>query len=51
ESTKHYTMKRFVEGSTTILCATEAAGMGMDIQNIDHVVQFMAPLSLSILVQ
>ncbi|GBE83952.1 hypothetical protein SCP_0510110 [Sparassis crispa] len=44
-------MKEFREGKINILCATEAAGMGMDIQDIIISVQYMLPSSLSVWLQ
>lgn len=40
-------MNEFRSGAIDILCATEAAGMGLDISDIKCVVGFMAPKSLS----
>ncbi|KAI0756507.1 P-loop containing nucleoside triphosphate hydrolase protein, partial [Daedaleopsis nitida] len=44
-------MREFREGKVNILCATEAAGMGMDISDIQLVVQFLAASSLSVWMQ
>ncbi|KAI0710336.1 P-loop containing nucleoside triphosphate hydrolase protein [Cerioporus squamosus] len=44
-------MQRFRDGQINILCATEAAGMGMDIPDIDMSLQFMAASSLSVWIQ
>ncbi|KAI0744930.1 P-loop containing nucleoside triphosphate hydrolase protein [Earliella scabrosa] len=44
-------MCKFREGEVNILCATEAAGMGMDIPDIDISVQFLAASSLSVWMQ
>ncbi|KAF7291219.1 p-loop containing nucleoside triphosphate hydrolase protein [Mycena indigotica] len=48
---KKDTMSHFRSGEVKILLATEAAGMGCDIPNIELVVQFMVPRSLSIWLQ
>ncbi|KAI1781915.1 P-loop containing nucleoside triphosphate hydrolase protein [Ganoderma leucocontextum] len=40
-------MEAFVSGEVRILVATEAAGMGADIPDIEHVIQFGAPPSLT----
>ncbi|KAI0283766.1 P-loop containing nucleoside triphosphate hydrolase protein [Russula brevipes] len=48
---KTIVMNEFRSGVIDILCATEAAGMGLDIQDISCVVGFMAPKSLSSWVQ
>ncbi|KAI0715510.1 P-loop containing nucleoside triphosphate hydrolase protein [Cerioporus squamosus] len=45
------TMREFRDGTVNILCATEAAGMGMDIQDIELGVQFLAASSLSVWTQ
>ncbi|KAI9061339.1 P-loop containing nucleoside triphosphate hydrolase protein [Trametes sanguinea] len=44
-------VQQFRSGFVNILCATEAAGMGMDISDIDIVVQFLMPSSLSVWTQ
>ncbi|KAF9350456.1 ATP-dependent DNA helicase Q4 [Mortierella sp. AD094] len=44
-------MKQFMEGEILPLLSTEAAGMGCDISDIIHVVQFGAPKTISRLVQ
>ncbi|KAI0717718.1 P-loop containing nucleoside triphosphate hydrolase protein [Cerioporus squamosus] len=44
-------MGRFRDGRINILCATEAAGMGMDIPDIAVSVQFLAASSLSVWTQ
>ncbi|KAH9965470.1 P-loop containing nucleoside triphosphate hydrolase protein [Russula dissimulans] len=44
-------LTEFCQGIVNILCATEAAGMGMDIPDIERVVQFAVPTSLSVLNQ
>ena len=41
----------FREGGTTVLCATKAFGLGMDIPNVHVVVHFRAPGSLEDYVQ
>ncbi|KAI0640947.1 P-loop containing nucleoside triphosphate hydrolase protein [Trametes meyenii] len=43
--------RQFREGTVNILCATEAAGMGMDIPDIDVVVQFLVSSTLSVWMQ
>ncbi|KAF8240042.1 P-loop containing nucleoside triphosphate hydrolase protein, partial [Tricholoma matsutake] len=48
---KHKVMKEFKAGKVDILCATEIAGMGMDIPNVSCVIQFMVPPSLSVWTQ
>ncbi|THG96112.1 hypothetical protein EW026_g5664 [Hermanssonia centrifuga] len=44
-------MRRFRNGDIKILCATEVAGMGLDIPDIDRVVQYMLPKTLNEWVQ
>ncbi|KAF8222271.1 P-loop containing nucleoside triphosphate hydrolase protein, partial [Tricholoma matsutake] len=44
-------MNKFWDGTLDILCATEIAGMGMDIQDVSHVIQFMVPPLLSVWMQ
>ncbi|KAH9953948.1 hypothetical protein BC827DRAFT_1144959, partial [Russula dissimulans] len=44
-------LTEFCQGIINILCATEAVGMGMDIPDIEHVVQFAVLTSLSVLNQ
>ncbi|KAI0311096.1 hypothetical protein OF83DRAFT_1023694, partial [Amylostereum chailletii] len=44
-------LAHFVRGDVDLLFATEVAGMGCDISNLECVVQFMAPGSLSIWLQ
>ncbi|KAI0047481.1 P-loop containing nucleoside triphosphate hydrolase protein [Auriscalpium vulgare] len=44
-------LEKFVSGEHDILFTTEAAGMGCDISDIEIVVQFMVPGSLSIWLQ
>ncbi|KAJ3553996.1 hypothetical protein NM688_g3333 [Phlebia brevispora] len=44
-------MRRFRKGQIKILCATEAAGMGMDIRDVVRTTQFMVPSSRSVLKQ
>ncbi|KAH9918157.1 P-loop containing nucleoside triphosphate hydrolase protein [Fomitopsis serialis] len=44
-------MQRFREGDIRILVATEAAGMGADIPDIERVVQFGVPSSLTVWIQ
>ncbi|OJT05421.1 hypothetical protein TRAPUB_2056, partial [Trametes pubescens] len=48
---KELVMRDFQEGRIDILLTTEAAGMGCDIPDIEQVVQFMAPESLSVWMQ
>ncbi|KAH9915001.1 P-loop containing nucleoside triphosphate hydrolase protein, partial [Fomitopsis serialis] len=47
EDSKREVMARFRNNELSILCATEAAGMGLDISDIRRVIQFMVPTSLS----
>jgi len=67
QDAKHNMLEKFQWGKTRILCAMEAAGMvhviyhllnhslktfqGMDIPNIERIIQFMVPSSLSVLTQ
>ncbi|KAF5324977.1 hypothetical protein D9619_009839 [Psilocybe cf. subviscida] len=44
-------MEKFCRGEITILIATEAAGMGADIPDIEQVIQFGVPSSLSVWMQ
>ncbi|KAI0350269.1 P-loop containing nucleoside triphosphate hydrolase protein [Trametes cingulata] len=44
-------MNKFTNGDVKILVATEAAGMGADIPDIERVIQFGAPSSLSVWMQ
>ncbi|PSS06546.1 hypothetical protein PHLCEN_2v3676 [Hermanssonia centrifuga] len=48
---KEYVMTRFRAGEINILCATEVAGMGLDIPDVDRVIQYMLPKTLSEWVQ
>ncbi|KAF8154045.1 P-loop containing nucleoside triphosphate hydrolase protein [Crassisporium funariophilum] len=48
---KRRSMRRFRQGKTRILIATEVAGMGADISDIEQVVQFGVPASLSVWIQ
>ncbi|KAJ3483954.1 hypothetical protein NLJ89_g12020 [Agrocybe chaxingu] len=48
---KRRAMQRFRKGETRILIATEAAGMGADIPDIEQVIQFGVPSSLSVWIQ
>ncbi|EEB98849.1 hypothetical protein MPER_01577, partial [Moniliophthora perniciosa FA553] len=48
---KKKVMKRFLSGDIKILMATEAAGMGADIPDIQLAVQFGVPSSLSVFKQ
>ncbi|KAH9954792.1 hypothetical protein BC827DRAFT_1142748, partial [Russula dissimulans] len=48
---KYKVLTEFHGGIINILCATEATGMGMDISDIERVVQFAVPTSLSVLNQ
>ncbi|KAF8987973.1 P-loop containing nucleoside triphosphate hydrolase protein [Cyathus striatus] len=50
-STKRRVMKDFTRGATKVLVATEAAGMGADIPDIEQVIQFGIPSSLSVWIQ
>ncbi|KAI0670266.1 P-loop containing nucleoside triphosphate hydrolase protein [Trametes maxima] len=45
------TMRHFRTGQVRILCATEAAGMGMDIADVEYAMQFLIASSLSIWTQ
>ncbi|KAI0079102.1 P-loop containing nucleoside triphosphate hydrolase protein [Panus rudis PR-1116 ss-1] len=49
--TKRNYMRRFTSGEIRILVATEAVGMGADIPDVERVIQFGAPKSLSVWVQ
>ncbi|KAJ3546985.1 hypothetical protein NMY22_g1839 [Coprinellus aureogranulatus] len=49
--TKRRIMKNFKKNDTLILIATEAAGMGADIPDIEQVIQLGVPSSLSVWVQ
>ncbi|THH29666.1 hypothetical protein EUX98_g4513 [Antrodiella citrinella] len=51
ESGKTNTMARFTDGSLRFLVATEAVGMGADIPDIERIIQFGAPRSLTIWIQ
>ncbi|KAF9536359.1 P-loop containing nucleoside triphosphate hydrolase protein [Agrocybe pediades] len=51
ERGKRRAMRRFRKGETRILIATEAAGMGADIPDINNVVQFGVPASMAIWIQ
>ncbi|KAI0324315.1 P-loop containing nucleoside triphosphate hydrolase protein, partial [Cubamyces sp. BRFM 1775] len=44
-------LHRFVQGSVRCLVATESVGMGADIPDIERVIQFGAPRSLTVWVQ
>ncbi|CAA7271578.1 unnamed protein product [Cyclocybe aegerita] len=48
---KRRAMRRFRNGRTRILITTEAAGMGADISDIEQVIQFGVPSSLSVWMQ
>ncbi|KAF9033337.1 P-loop containing nucleoside triphosphate hydrolase protein [Panaeolus papilionaceus] len=48
---KRRVMREFGSGKVKVLVATEAAGMGADIPDIERVIQLGAPQSLSIWVQ
>ncbi|KAF8989446.1 P-loop containing nucleoside triphosphate hydrolase protein [Cyathus striatus] len=50
-SSKRRVMKQFTSGEIKVLVATEAAGMGADIPDIEQVIQFGVPSSLSVWVQ
>ncbi|KAF6765871.1 P-loop containing nucleoside triphosphate hydrolase protein [Ephemerocybe angulata] len=50
-SAKWRVMKEFTEGTVKVLIATEASGMGVDIPNIEQVIQLGVPSSLSVWVQ
>jgi superfamily II DNA/RNA helicase len=51
EEGKNEIMQHFRKGVVNILVATECAGMGVDIPDIDFVVQFLLPDSLTTLIQ
>ncbi|TRM56542.1 P-loop containing nucleoside triphosphate hydrolase protein [Schizophyllum amplum] len=51
DKSKRRVMRRFRRGSTRILVATEAAGMGADIPDIMQVIQLGVPQSLSVYLQ
>ncbi|KAK6993268.1 P-loop containing nucleoside triphosphate hydrolase protein [Favolaschia claudopus] len=48
---KRRVMKQFRKGKIKLLVATEAAGMGADISNIELIIQFGVPSSLSVWIQ
>ncbi|KAF8168911.1 P-loop containing nucleoside triphosphate hydrolase protein [Pholiota molesta] len=48
---KHQIMEAFRKGKVRILIATEAAGMGADIPDIEQVIQFGVPSSLAVWTQ
>ncbi|KAK3841878.1 MAG: P-loop containing nucleoside triphosphate hydrolase protein [Linnemannia gamsii] len=48
---KQDTMGEFKDGKINVLLATEAAGMGCDIPDVAHVIQYDLPLDLTSLVQ
>ncbi|KAJ7260767.1 P-loop containing nucleoside triphosphate hydrolase protein [Mycena rebaudengoi] len=48
---KRRIMKQFRKGKIRILVATEAAGMGADIPDIELIIQFGVPSSLSVWIQ
>ncbi|KAI0038104.1 P-loop containing nucleoside triphosphate hydrolase protein, partial [Auriscalpium vulgare] len=51
ERAKELTWKQFSEGHIRILCATDAAGMGCNVADVEYTVIFDVPKSLSVLVQ
>ncbi|MFW6116265.1 MAG: UvrD-helicase domain-containing protein, partial [bacterium] len=51
ESTRSESYEQFRSGDLTVLCATKAFGMGMDIDNIHLVVHFGPPSSLEDYIQ
>jgi superfamily II DNA/RNA helicase len=51
EDGKTEIMQHFRTGLVNILVATECAGMGVDISDIDFVIQFLLPDSLTTLIQ
>ncbi|KAI0044185.1 P-loop containing nucleoside triphosphate hydrolase protein [Auriscalpium vulgare] len=51
KNSKVNALRKFQKGQHDILFATEAAGMGCDLADIEVVVQFMAPKSLSVWLQ
>jgi superfamily II DNA helicase RecQ len=51
EDGKSEIMQHFRKGIVNILVATECAGMGVDIPDIDFVIQFLLPDSLTTLIQ
>ncbi|KAF8833152.1 P-loop containing nucleoside triphosphate hydrolase protein, partial [Paxillus ammoniavirescens] len=48
---KHHTLEHFYQGHIKLLVATEAAGMGADIPDIEVVIQFGVPSSLEVWTQ
>ncbi|KAJ2936361.1 hypothetical protein H1R20_g734, partial [Candolleomyces eurysporus] len=48
---KRRVMKKFCSGEILVLVATEAAGMGADIPDIEQVIQLAVPSSLSVWIQ
>ncbi|KAK5799063.1 P-loop containing nucleoside triphosphate hydrolase protein [Linnemannia elongata] len=48
---KQDTMSEFKDGKINVLLATDAAGMGCDIPDVTHVIQYDLPLDLTSLVQ
>ncbi|TFK58811.1 P-loop containing nucleoside triphosphate hydrolase protein [Pluteus cervinus] len=51
EAAKERLWEKFRAGEIKILCATEAAGMGCNVSDVQFVALFCAPRSLSVLVQ
>ncbi|KAF5329335.1 hypothetical protein D9619_009479 [Psilocybe cf. subviscida] len=51
EEGKAVLWKLFILGVYRILCATDAAGMGCNISNVQHVISFGCPKSLGSLIQ
>jgi superfamily II DNA helicase RecQ len=51
EKGKSYFWDSFRDGETRILCATDAAGMGCNVPDVEYVALFSVPRSLSVLVQ
>ncbi|KAI0308418.1 P-loop containing nucleoside triphosphate hydrolase protein, partial [Amylostereum chailletii] len=51
ERAKALIWDEFKNGQTRILCATDAAGMGCNVPDVQYVALFNAPKSLSVLMQ
>lgn len=51
EEAKADLWKKFRDGDIDILCATEAAGMGCNVPNVQFVGLFVSPRTLAVLIQ
>ncbi|KAI0061126.1 P-loop containing nucleoside triphosphate hydrolase protein [Artomyces pyxidatus] len=51
EAGKKLTWEKFGDGRIRILCATDAAGMGCNVGDVEYVAMFNTPSSISVLVQ